>query len=191
MNNFFGMLARMKYINRWGLMRNTISENIAEHSLQVAVIAHALAVIGNTYCGKELNAEHIAMLGIMHDSTEIITGDLPTPIKYYAPEIRDAYKKVENIAANQLLSEIPKEMQSAYKDILLEDESVSWKYVKAADKLSAYIKCIEEKNMGNTDFKKAEETLKKSVEDMDMEEVEIFMEKFLPSYNMTLDEINK
>ncbi len=191
MNNFFGMLARMKYINRWGLMRNTISENIAEHSLQVAVIAHALAVIGNTYCRKELNAEHIAMLGIMHDSTEIITGDLPTPIKYYAPEIRDAYKKVENIAANQLLSEIPEEMQSAYENILLEDESISWKYVKAADKLSAYIKCIEEKNMGNTDFKKAEETLKKSVEDMEMEEVEIFMEKFLPSYNMTLDEINK
>ena len=127
----------------------------------------------------------------MHDSTEIITGDLPTPIKYYAPEIRDAYKKVENIAANQLLSEIPEEMQSAYENILLEDESISWKYVKAADKLSAYIKCIEEKNMGNTDFKKAEETLKKSVEDMEMEEVEIFMEKFLPSYNMTLDEINK
>lgn len=191
MNNFFGMLARMKYINRWGLMRNTIPENIAEHSLQVAVIAHALAVIGNTYCGKKLNAEHIAMMGIMHDTTEIITGDLPTPIKYYAPEIRDAYKKVENVAANQLLSEIPEEMQSAYKHILLEDESVSWKYVKAADKLSAYIKCIEEKNMGNTDFEKAEETLKKSVEDMKMEEIEIFMEKFLPSYNMTLDEINK
>lgn len=191
MNNFFGMLARMKYINRWGLMRNTITENIAEHSLEVAIIAHALAVIGNTYCGKKLDAEHIAMLGIMHDTTEIITGDLPTPIKYYAPEIRDAYKKVENIAANQLLSEIPEEMRWAYQDILIETDSVEWKFVKAADKLSAYIKCIEEKSMGNNDFEKAEDTLRKNVEDMKMEEIEIFMEKFLPSYNKTLDEISK
>ena len=103
MNNFFGMLSRMKYINRWGLMRNNINENIAEHSLQVAIIAHGLAVIGNKRFGRNLNTEHIAIMGIMHDTTEIITGDLPTPIKYYAPEIRDAYKKVENIAANQLL----------------------------------------------------------------------------------------
>ena len=140
MNNFFGMLARMKYINRWGLMRNTINENIAEHSLEVAIIAHSLAVIGNTYYNKDYNAEHIAMLGIMHDTTEIITGDLPTP--------------------------------------------------KAADKLSAYIKCLEEKNMGNSDFQKAEETIKKYLEDMNMEEVNKFMKEFLPSYNRTLDEIN-
>lgn len=191
MNNFFGMLARMKYINRWGLMRNTITENIAEHSLEVAIIAHALAVIGNTYCGRKLDVEHIAMLGIMHDTTEIITGDLPTPIKYYAPEIRDAYKKVENTAANQLLSEIPEEMRWAYQDIMIETDSIEWKFVKAADKLSAYIKCIEEKSMGNNDFEKAEDTLKKSVEDMKMKEIEIFMEKFLPSYNKTLDEISK
>ena len=130
MNNFFGMLARMKYINRWGLMRNTKTENIAEHSLEVAIIAHALAVIGNTYFGKKLDAEHIAMLGIMHDTTEIITGDLPTPIKYYAPEIRDAYKKVENVAACQLISELPEEMQNAYEDILIENDDINWKYVK-------------------------------------------------------------
>lgn len=191
MNNFFGMLARMKYINRWGLMRNTITENIAEHSLEVAIIAHSLAIIGNTYFGKKLDAEHIAVLAIMHDTTEIITGDLPTPIKYYAPEIRDSYKKVEEIAAEQLLAELPAEMQPAYEKILKEEKNEDWKYVKAADKLSAYIKCIEEKNMGNTDFKKAEETLKKSVEEMKMEEVDFFMEKFLPSYTMTLDEINK
>ena len=163
MNNFFGMLARMKYINRWGLMRNTINENIAEHSLQVAIIAHGLAVIGNKRFGRNLNAEHIAMMGIMHDTTEIITGDLPTPIKYYAPEIRDAYKKVENIAANQLLKELPEDMQEAYEDILIEDDSIEWKYVKAADKLSAYIKCIEEKNTGNTDFAKAEDTIRKAL----------------------------
>ena len=191
MNNFFGMLARMKYINRWGLMRNTITENIAEHSLEVAIIAHSLAIIGNTYFGKKLNAEHIAVLGIMHDTTEIITGDMPTPIKYYAPEIRDSYKKVENIAAHQLLSEIPEAMRSEYEKVLLEEENEDWKYVKAADKLSAYIKCREESNMGNTDFSKAEETLKKSLENMQMEEVKFFMGKFLPSYTMTLDEISK
>ena len=191
MNNFFGMLSRMKYINRWGLMRNNINENIAEHSLQVAIIAHGLAVIGNKRFGRNLNAEHIAMMGIMHDTTEIITGDLPTPIKYHAPEIRDAYKKVENIAANQLLKELPEDMQEAYEDILIEDDSIEWKYVKAADKLSAYIKCIEEKNTGNTDFAKAEDTIRKALEDMQMEEIDVFIEEFLPAYVMTLDEINK
>lgn len=191
MNNFFGMLSRMKYINRWGLMRNNINENIAEHSLQVAIIAHGLAVIGNKRFGRNLNAEHIAMMGIMHDTTEIITGDLPTPIKYYAPEIRDAYKKVENIAANQLLKELPEDMQEAYEDILIEDDSIEWKYVKAADKLSAYIKCIEEKNTGNTDFAKAEDTIRKALEDMQMEEIDVFIEEFLLAYVMTLDEINK
>lgn len=191
MNNFYGMLARMKYINRWGLMRNTINENIAEHSLEVAIIAHALAVIANTRFHKNLNAEHIAIMGIMHDTTEIITGDLPTPIKYYAPEIRDAYKKVEDIAAHQLLSEIPKDMQDSYRDILIEDDSVEWKYVKAADKMSAYIKCIEEKNMGNTDFEKAQETIKRSLDEMNMEEIKVFIDEFLPSYTMTLDEINR
>ncbi len=191
MNNFFGMLSRMKYINRWGLMRNNINENIAEHSLQVAIIAHGLAVIGNKRFGRNLNAEHIAMMGIMHDTTEIITGDLPTPIKYYAPEIRDAYKKVENIAANQLLKELPEDMQESYEDILIEDDSIEWKYVKAADKLSAYIKCIEEKNTGNTDFAKAEDTIRKALEDMQMEEIDVFIEEFLPAYVMTLDEINK
>ena len=191
MNNFFGMLSRMKYINRWGLMRNNINENIAEHSLQVAIIAHGLAVIGNKRFGRNLNAEYIAMMGIMHDTTEIITGDLPTPIKYYAPEIRDAYKKVENIAANQLLKELPEDMQEAYEDILIEDDSIEWKYVKAADKLSAYIKCIEEKNTGNTDFAKAEDTIRKALEDMQMDEIDVFIEEFLPAYVMTLDEINK
>lgn len=191
MNNFFGMLARMKYINRWGLMRNTITENIAEHSLDVAIIAHGLALIGNTYFGKKLDAEHIAVLAMMHDTTEIITGDLPTPIKYYAPEIRDSYKKVEEIAAEQLIAELPAELQPEYENILKEEKNEDWKYVKAADKLSAYVKCIEEKNMGNTDFLKAEETLKNSLLEMNMDEVEYFIDKFLPSYTMTLDEINK
>ncbi|MCR5736809.1 MAG: 5'-deoxynucleotidase [Eubacterium sp.] len=191
MNNFYGILARMRYIDRWGLMRNTINENIAEHSLDVAIIAHALAVIGNTYFGKKLNAEHIAMLGIMHDTTEIFTGDLPTPIKYYAPEIRDAYKKVERTAARQLLSELPEEMRPAYESVLIEEENEDWKYVKAADKLSAYIKCLEERDMGNTDFIKAEQTIYETLQAMHMEELDFFMKEFLPSYNETLDDINK
>ena len=191
MNNFFGMLARMKYINRWGLMRNTLTENIAEHSLEVAIIAHALALIGNEIFGKKLDAQHIAVLGMMHDTTEIITGDLPTPIKYYAPEIRDAYKEVEHVAAKQLLSELPEELQPQYENLLIEDNSEEWRYVKAADKMSAYIKCIIEGDMGNTDFKKAQETIYNTLVDMKMEEVDYFMKNFLESYSMTLDEINK
>lgn len=190
-SNFYGMLARMKYINRWGLMRNTRMENIAEHSLEVAIIAHSLAVIGNVYFGKKINADHIAVLGIFHDTTEIITGDLPTPIKYYAPEIRDAYKNVEDIAANQLLAELPDKMQSAYSDIMHEcGEEYEIILLKAADRLSALIKCMEEKNMGNSDFNRAYDTIKASIDEMNIEEVKYFVEHFLPSYNRTIDEIN-
>ena len=188
--NFFGMLSRMKYINRWGLMRNTITENIAEHSLDVAVIAHALAVIGNVYYDKNYDEEHIAMLAIYHDTSEIITGDMPTPIKYYAPDIKNAYKDVERIATNQLLSELPEEMQSHYTDILHMDniDSESKKLVKAADKISALVKCMEEINMGNHDFDSAKNSLTAYLEKMQLKEVEFFMDKFLPSYNKTLDE---
>lgn len=190
-SNFYGMLARMKYINRWGLMRNTRTENIAEHSLEVAIIAHSLAVIGNTYFNKKINADHVAVLGIFHDTTEIITGDLPTPIKYYAPEIRDAYKNVEIIAADQLVSELPEGMKSAYSDVLHEyGEEYEITLLKAADKLSAFIKCIEEKNMGNSDFNQAYDTIKASIDEMDIEEVKYFVEHFLPSYSRTIDEIN-
>ncbi len=190
MNNFFGMLARMKYVNRWGLMRCIDDENIAEHSLEVAILAHALAIIGNKYYGKNLNAEHIAVMGIMHDTTEIITGDMPTPIKYYAPEIRDSYKKVEDIAANQLLKELPEEMREEYEKVLGVEDTEEYKYVKAADKLSAYINCLRESDMGNNDFKKAEASIKQIIDDMNMEEVDFFMENFLDSYNQTLDDIN-
>jgi len=190
-NNFFGMLARMKYINRWGLMRNTRTENIAEHSLEVAIIAHALAVIGNTYFGKKIDANQVAVMAMFHDTTEILTGDLPTPIKYYAPEIRDAYKNVEKIAANQLAEELPEEMRKIYLPILLEEtDEYSVKIVKAADKISAYLKCKEEANMGNNDFAKAIETIKKSIDSMELQEVDYFIEHFMDSYNRTIDEIN-
>lgn len=191
--NFFAMLARMKYINRWGLMRNTIFENIAEHSLDTAIIAHGLAVIGNTYFGKHIDEERIAVLAMFHDTTEIITGDLPTPIKYFAPEIKVAYKNVEAAAGNKLLLALPREMRPVYKPILLgeEDEAELWKYVKAADKISALIKCVEEKRMGNMDFEQAEKATIEAIHELKIEEAEYFLETFLPAYNLTLDEQSK
>lgn len=175
--NFFAMLSRMKYINRWGLMRNTINENIAEHSLETAIIAHALAVIGNTYFHKSLNAERIAVLALFHDTTEIITGDMPTPIKYFAPEIKSAYKNVEKYAGEQLVSTLPKEMQNEYRGMIIggEEEQENHRYVKAADKISALIKCVEEFSMGNADFAQAKESTYQAVKALCMEEQTIFL----------------
>ena len=188
--NFFSMLSRMKYINRWGLMRNTINENIAEHSLETAIIAHALAVIGNTYFHKSLNAERIAVLALFHDTTEIITGDMPTPIKYFAPEIKSAYKNVEKYAGEQLVSTLPKEMQNEYRGMIIggEEEQENHRYVKAADKISALIKCVEEFSMGNADFAQAKESTYQAVKALCMEEADYFLENFLPAYSLTLDE---
>ena len=189
-NKFFGMLSRMKYINRWGLMRNTINENIAEHSLDVAIIAHSLAIIGNTYYGKNIDSERVAVLAMFHDTTEIITGDLPTPIKYFAPEIKTAYKDVEAFAGRQLLSTLPDEMKIQYEDIILpnKDEDELWKIVKAADKISALIKCVEELAMGNNDFAEAKKSTEKAIRDMNMQEAVHFLDNFLPAYSLTLDE---
>ena len=189
-NHFFAMMSRMKYINRWGLMRNTLSENICEHSLNVAMIAHALGVISNIYFGGNINADRLALMGMYHDSTEIITGDMPTPVKYYNPLVREAYKEVESVAKDELLEGLPQEMRIVYDTILLdtEEEAQLWKFVKAADKLSAYIKCLEEQSMGNRDFEKAGSTIKEIIDDMNMPEVEFFMEKFIPPYLLTLDE---
>ena len=193
-NQFYSMLSRMKLINRWGLMRNTRSENISEHSLETAMIAHSLAVICNTYFGGNVNAERCALLGIFHDVTEIITGDLPTPVKYYNPEIRTAYKEVEEKAKDKLISMLPLEMRPELSPLLSPDENASaeerelWKIVKAADKISALIKCIEESTMGNSDFASAEKATRESIKKMNMPEANFFLEKFLPSYGKTLDE---
>lgn len=189
-NHFFAMMSRMKYINRWGLMRNTIKENISEHSLDVAMIAHALGVINNQVFGGDVVPERLALLGIYHDVTEIITGDMPTPVKYYNPEIRAVYKEVENIAGEELLKGLPEEFRDYYSSLLIEKEEDQelWKYVKAADKISAYIKCIEERNMGNCDFNQAELATKKAIADMNMKEVTYFMEHFIEAYNKTIDE---
>lgn len=189
-NHFFAMMSRMKYINRWGLMRNTLKENISEHSLDVAMIAHALGVINNTYFNGTINADRLALMGMYHDATEIITGDMPTPVKYYNPVIREAYKEVESVAKDELLKGLPEEMQPIYDSILADTpkEKELWKFVKAADKISAYIKCIEEQRMGNCDFEKAGESIVTIIKDMHMPEVDFFMEKFIPAYLLTLDE---
>ena len=191
-NHFYAMLSRMKFINRWGLMRNTKNENICEHSLEVAFIAHALGIINNQEFSGNINAERLAILGMYHDVTEIVTGDMPTPVKYYNPIIRNAYKEVENVAKDALLSGLPEKMRKEYDSVLMESaaEEELWKYVKAADKISALVKCIEEKRMGNTDFEKAEISILKVIEKMDMPEVKYFMENFIPAYKLTLDESN-
>ena len=157
-HNFFALISRMRYIGRWGLMRNTFQENIQEHSHMVAVLAHALAVIRRDLFGGDLDPEHAAVLALYHDAPEILTGDLPTPVKYYNPEIREAYREVEEVSARRLLSMLPEALRPAYEPLLLEDpESEYHALVKAADKLSAYIKCVEEVKAGNTEFRQAAE----------------------------------
>lgn len=190
MDRFFAVVSRMKYINRWALMRNTITENISEHSLETAFIAHALALIRNERFGGNVNAERCALLAMFHDTTEIITGDLPTPIKYYSKEIKGAYDEVEEKAKNTLISYLPEDMKKYYEPLLVrtEEEAELWQLVKGADKLSALIKCIEERKMGNTDFASAEKATLELIEKLNIPEVDVFMEEFIPAYDLTLDE---
>ena len=191
MFHFYAMLSRMKYINRWGLMRNTRSENLCEHSFETAVLAHALAVLRNTRFGGHADPERTAVLALFHDASEILTGDLPTPVKYYNPKIRTAYREVEAVAQNKLLSLLPDDLKPSYEPVLAADGDSDrdlLPLVKAADKLSAIIKCMEESRMGNTEFSKAEATLLQAVRDMHLPEANCFVEEFLPSYRLTLDE---
>ncbi|MCI8338623.1 MAG: 5'-deoxynucleotidase [Lachnospiraceae bacterium] len=190
--SFFAMLARMKYIERWALMRNSEKENISQHSLEVAIIAHALALLGNKRLGKEYDAEHAAMLGIYHDCTEILTGDMPTPIKYENPEIQSAYKQIEKTAAFRLLNMLPEELREEYEPYFIprpQDRELHL-LVKAADKISALIKCIEEAKAGNQEFRSAEATIKTSISELRCPEADLFMEEFLPTYHLTLDELS-
>ena len=191
--HFFAMHSRMKYINRWALMRNTVSENISEHSNDVAVIAHALAVLKNLRFGGNLDPERAAFLGLYHDMTEIITGDMPTPVKYYSDDMREAFKEVEDKAGRHLLSMLPDDMAKYYESAFfkVQEDEYLWKIVKAADKISALIKCIEEKNAGNNEFGKALESTRASIDSMAMPEVDAFLEEFLPSFYLSLDEQNK
>lgn len=191
-NHFFAMLSRMKFINRWALMRNTHTENISEHSLEVAMIAHSLAVIHNRRFGGNINAERVATLGIYHDTPEILTGDMPTPIKYYSRQIHEAFNRVEGDACNSLLEMLPEDMRDEYRAFFfkIDEDAELWKFVKAADKICAYTKCLEEAKAGNSDFEKAAKTNLKALNAIEMPEVKCFIEEFLPSYSLTLDEMN-
>ncbi|MBQ9648507.1 MAG: 5'-deoxynucleotidase [Oscillospiraceae bacterium] len=188
-SHFFAYISRMRYIPRWALMRNSFSENVQEHSHMVAVLAHALAVIRNEVCGGNIDAGGVAVYALYHDATEIITGDMPTPIKYYNPEIKNSYRKVERVAADKLLSLLPEELRGTYRPILYSEDAEMHRLVKAADKLSAYIKCLEELKAGNGEFKRAAEQTKAALEAMRLPELDYFMEHCMDSFSMTLDEL--
>ena len=194
-SHFFAMLSRMKYIHRWALMRNSYPENISEHSLEVAVLSHALATIGNVRLGKMLNAEIAALIAVFHDTPEIITGDMPTPIKNFNEDTRGAFKKVEDDAAEKLLALLPEDLRPSYEGLFFaaDNESEEDKYirrlVKAADRLSALIKCIEEAKAGNREFEGAMAGIKERLGEMHLPEVDAFCEEFLPSYEKNLDEL--
>ena len=181
------MLSRMKNIYRWGLMLNTRQENLSEHSLEVAFIAHALAVIRNKRFSGCVNPEYAAAAAMFHDTSEIITGDMPTPIKYYNDEIKDAYKQIEAVADTKLIGLLPEDLRDAFLPLYRPDPETK-KIIKAADKLSALIKCIEETSMGNQEFSAAAVSTEKAVRDMNLPEAVVFLEEFIPSFRLTLDE---
>ncbi len=193
-SSFFAMMARMKYIERWSLMRNSNKENISEHSMEVSMLSHGLAIIGNERCGKDYDVEKAALYGLYHDATEIITGDMPTPVKYFNEEIQHAYKQVESVASEKLLDMLPGYMRKYYEPLLFPAEvgqNELYKLIKAADKLSAFIKCIEEEKAGNHEFSTARQTTFDSLRKMNLPEVEIFIRDFLPAYSKTLDELSR
>ena len=187
--SFFAMISRMKYIDRWALMRNTDRESLDSHSKEVAVIAHALAVIGNKRFGKNYNPDRAAVLGLYHDAHEIITGDMPTPVKYQNEDILVAFKAVEDSANEKLLNKLPEDLREEFRSLLTgenEDEELLV-LIKAADRLSALIKCIEEHKAGNTEFKEAEKSTLKRIKKMNVPEADVFLNEFLPAYEQTLD----
>ena len=192
-NSFFAMIGRMKYITRWGLMRNSLRETLSEHSFDTAVIAHALAVIGRDIYGKKVDPGEIAAAALFHDAPEILTGDMPTPVKYHSPEIREAYRRVEDSAADALLYSLPDEMAPAYTAIFMyeTDKPEFYKYIKAADKISAYIKCVEERKSGNREFEAAEAQTLEAIRAMALPEAEYYLERFAGSYEYTLDQLQR
>ena len=193
MNNshFFAHLSRLKLINRWPLMRNVRTENVSEHSLQVAFVAHALAVIKNKRFNGNVNPERIALLAMYHDASEVLTGDLPTPTKYYNPQITSEYKKIEKIAQNKLINMLPKELQDDFRSLIDDDyyDESEKSIVKQADVLCAYLKTIEELSAGNNEFKLAEQRLKKTLSERNSPEMDYFLDIFVPSFSLSLDEI--
>lgn len=190
-SHFFAYMARLRLIRRWSLRRNTVGENDAEHSLMVAMIAHGLAVMRNERYGGHVDENKVATLAIYHEAAEVITGDLPSPIKYFNPAIRDEFKEIERLATDQLHSYLPADMRAAYDPLLRPDEtSEEWLLVKAADKLSAYIKCVEESGYGNNEFRQAEINILREIHEMKIPEAEEFLEEFAPSFALPLDALN-
>lgn len=192
MSHFFAYLARMKFIFRWGLMRNTRPENIQEHSLQVAMIAHGLAIIKNRLFEGQVSPERVAMLAMYHDVGEVITGDLATPIKNFNPKIKTAYKEIEGVARRKLFNMLPDELKPDYETLFFEAEADHnhWPLVKAADKICAYLKCLEEMKAGNQEFARAEKVIKSDLDRLELPEVKYFVEHYIPSFLLTLDELN-
>lgn len=191
MSHLFAYLSRMKFIQRWSLMHNNYAENVQEHSQQVAMIAHALAVIRNRLFDGSINAERTALLAVYHDASEVFTGDLPTPVKYFNPEIRTAYQSIEAAAGQKLVSMVPEALTADFLGLFQEDESERelHELVKAADKLAAYLKCLAELTAGNQEFAQAEKELKVIVEALGLDEVNYFLATFVPSFKLTLDEL--
>ncbi|HIS99904.1 MAG TPA: 5'-deoxynucleotidase [Candidatus Faecaligallichristensenella faecipullorum] len=190
-SHFFAYMARMKHIKRWGLRRSTKEENDQEHSLQVAMIAHALATLRNVRHGGNVDLEKVMLLAVYHEAPEVITGDLATPIKYFNPGIKQAFKSIEKMAASQLLSYLPEDLKPSFEPLLFPDEnSPEWKLVKAADRISAYVKCVEELGVGNEEFRSASASILKDIEAMEWPEVKEFMEEFVPSFGLPLDALN-
>ena len=188
-SHFFAYISRMRFIQRWALMRNTAPENVQEHSHQVAVLAHALAVIRNEKFGGAVDAGAVAVAALYHDASEILTGDMPTPIKYDNPAIRTAYKDVETVAERKLLRMLPEELQSAYAPVLTDVDPEVERLVKAADKLSAYIKCVEELKAGNLEFREAAAQTRRALEGYGLPEAAYFLDTFMDSFSLTLDEL--
>lgn len=189
-NEFYALLGRMKYITRWGLMRNTFSENIQEHSHQVAVLSHALALIRRDILGLPTpDPDKCAVAALYHDASEILTGDMPTPIKYYNPDIKEAYKQVERIAGERLLEMLPEQLRDSYRAYVLEDVGEMLPIVKAADKLSAYIKCVEEQKAGNTEFDSAEKATMAALRKMERPELQWFIDNCLEPFRLNLDQL--
>ena len=190
-HHFFAYVSRLRYIRRWGLMRSVMPENDAEHSLQVAMIAHAIAIMGRDKYGRIVNPEHVLALGVYHDVSEVITGDMPTPVKYQTDELRKSYKDVERMANERLLSMLPEGLRPAYEPYLNAPEGYDRQILKAADSISAYLKCLEEKRAGNREFDAAGESIMAGLKQVDLPEVQDFVREFIPSFELSLDELNQ
>lgn len=191
MSSFFAFLKRMRFINRWSLMRNTETENIQEHSLEVAMIAHNLGALRNEYFGGSVDMNKVAVIAMFHEVSEIFTGDMPTPIKYFDPKLRSLYGEIETLAQEKMLTTLPERLQSVYRSLIVDaEQSEEWPLVKAADTLSAYMKCVNELKAGNDEFKEAHDIIFAKLQGLHMPEVDMFIEEYIPALSKSLDELN-